>query len=113
MGSSPESGAAGSVYLSVVWSDDLRVSRARRGVYALRGGWCTILGLDLAVDEQVDADNDDVADQVADADAVEPGRVLEWDALRHLHHAEHDDEVCDLRIHDVLVWVERVGGKSG
>lgn len=53
----------------------------------------TLLLVDDALDVEVDADDDEIAGNVAGAAVVEHRRVIEGDSLGHLHHPEDDDQV--------------------
>lgn len=53
----------------------------------------TLLLVDLGSNVQVQQDNEDIAAQVDGANGVEDVGVVKGNALRHLHHAQHDDEV--------------------
>lgn len=53
----------------------------------------TSLLVDLELDEEVDRGDEDVADDVEGAHAVEDVRVLEGDLLADLHHHKDDHEV--------------------
>ncbi len=57
----------------------------------------TLLLVDLEQDVTVDGGNEDVAADVEGSDAVQNGRVVEGDLLRHLHHSENDDQVDSVR----------------
>lgn len=92
MPSSLEPTGAGSTYLRVVKSNS-RVSEC--GSLIGLSGNCdrTLLLVDLHLDVEVEQGNDNVASDVGAADAVEHKRIVERDALRDLHHAEHNDKV--------------------
>lgn len=53
----------------------------------------TLLLVDLRSNVQVQQGNEDIAAQVDGANGVEDVGVVKGNALRHLHHAQHDDEV--------------------
>jgi hypothetical protein len=53
----------------------------------------TLLLVDLHLDVEVDAGDEQVADDVESAHAVEDGRVIEGDLLADLHHYKDDHEV--------------------
>lgn len=53
----------------------------------------TLLLVDLRSNVQVQQDNQDVATNVNGANGVEHVGIVKGNALRHLHHAQHDDEV--------------------
>ena len=53
----------------------------------------TFLLIDLHLHVEVDAENDQVGDNVEASDAEQNVGVFEGNLLRHLHHTEHDDEV--------------------
>lgn len=61
-------------------------------------GRLTFLSIDLGPDVQVDAHDDQVAEQVETAAGVEHIGIFEGDPLGHLHHTQDDDDVgsaCD------------------
>lgn len=80
-------------------------------------GRLTLLLVDLGPDVEVDAHDDQVAENVETAAGVEHIGVFEGDLLGHLHHTQDDDNVgtaCD-GIMSVLhkTWARRqkqVGG---
>jgi hypothetical protein len=96
LGSSVLPMGAGSTYLrtvmSVVW---YIVSALFRYVGLKEDGllWHTLLLVDLHLDVEVDAGNDQVADHVEGAHAVQDVRVLEGHLLAGLHHHQDNDEV--------------------
>lgn len=53
----------------------------------------TLLLVDNTLNVQVDGCNEDIATNVDGANNVEHLRVVERDALRHLHHTQDDDQV--------------------
>lgn len=62
-----------------------------------RGG-LTLLRINLGPDVQVDAHDDQVAEQVETTAGVEHIGIFEGDPLGHLHHTQDDDDVgsaCD------------------
>jgi hypothetical protein len=56
-------------------------------------GYRTLLLVDLQLGVEVESSNDDVAGEVDGANNVEHEGIIEGDALRHLHHAQDDDQV--------------------
>lgn len=78
-----------------------------------REGRRTLLGVNLGLDEQVDAHDDQVAEKVETAAGVEHIGIFEGDPLGHLHHTQDDDDVgsiCDgiMSVLHELVLVEAV-----
>lgn len=53
----------------------------------------TLLLVDLRSNVQVKEGNEDIATDVDGANGVEDVGVVKGNALRYLHHAQHDDEV--------------------
>lgn len=53
----------------------------------------TLLLVDLGLGVEVEANNDQVADDVEHTAGVQDIGVLEGDLLGHLHHPEDDDDV--------------------
>lgn len=53
----------------------------------------TLLLVDLQLGVEVQSSNDDVAGKVDSANNVEHKRIIERNALRHLHHTQDDDQV--------------------
>lgn len=53
----------------------------------------TFLLVDLGLDVQIEQGDEDIAAQVYGANSHENTGVVKGNALRHLHHAQHDDEV--------------------
>lgn len=61
-------------------------------------GTLTLLCVNLGPDVQVDAHDDQVAEQVETTAGVEHIGIFEGDPLGHLHHTQDDDDVgsaCD------------------
>jgi len=65
-------------------------------------GALTLLFLDLHADVEVDGEHDQVRDQVEGAHAVENGRIIEWDLLRHLHPAPR--QYMAVSLFDLLLY---------
>lgn len=82
------------MYLRVVWSiarlsardPDLDLTSVR-GPRIRQKKPHTVLGLDVLVDEEVDSEDDDIAENVHSTDSVQPGGILKRDSLRDLHHS--------------------------
>ena len=75
-------------------------------------GFCckrTILLVDLGLDVEVDAGNDDVGYDVEGAHAVEHIRVIEWDLFRDLHKPQDDDQVGTIRRSSKLSFCAGLG----
>lgn len=53
----------------------------------------TFLCVDLVLKIQVDAGNDDVGDNVQNADSEEYLGIIEWYLFGYLHHAKYDYQV--------------------
>jgi hypothetical protein len=53
----------------------------------------TLLLVDLQLGVEVQSSNNDVAGKVNSANNVEHKRIIERNALRHLHHTQDDDQV--------------------
>jgi len=71
----------------------------------------TLLGIDLLLAVEVDAENEDVGHNVANAHGSENSRVFKGDLLRCLHEEEDDEQIRDLRAesgHDCCLCEERV-----
>src|SRR3569833_1071851 len=64
-----------------------------RGDLEERGGR-TLLLVDQRLDIEIDADDDQVADDIDCADRGEHSRIVERYLLGHLHHAQDDDNIC-------------------
>lgn len=84
-----------------------------RGLERSKTGRRTLLGVNLGLDEQVDAHDDQVAEKVETAAGVEHIGIFEGDPLGHLHHTQDDDDVgsiCDgiMSVLHMLVLVEAV-----
>ena len=83
---------AGSTYLRVVKS--IRTSVVSDIFFGhMLSRFYTLLRVDLLLKEKVNANNDQVRDDIQRADARENLRIFEWYLLRHLHHTEDDDQV--------------------
>jgi len=71
--------------------------------------WRTLLLVNLHAHVDVDAGDDQVAEDVQPAHAVEDIRIFERHLLARLHHHKDDHEVCSV---DWLVHVRRAAAIS-
>ena len=53
----------------------------------------TFLRVNFVLEVQVNAGDDDVGDDVQNADSQEYLRIVEWYLLGYLHHTKYDDQV--------------------
>lgn len=91
LGSSAEPIGGGSTYLRVVRSCNEKIS----GHYTThtKGTRPTLLRVDLHLHVKVDAQNDEIRDDIENADAQKDLRVFEGYLLGYLHHSENDEQI--------------------
>lgn len=100
--------------MSVEWVREVSSSQEGRTRLCWGRERLTLLRVDLGPDVQVDAHDDQVAEQVQTAAGVEHIGVFEGDPLGHLHHTQDDDDVgsaCD-GIMSVLCQGNGLRGRS-
>lgn len=72
----------------------------------------TLLSVNLGPDVQVDAHDDQVAEQVEAAAGVEHIGIFEGDPLGHLHHTQDDDDVGSACDSIMSVLYQRMGSAA-